>query len=70
MARELIIEMEFDIKTGEMRSDTLNFIGKDCEKIQDELTKAVAGLVLEVENKPEKEAKVQTVQISKQNVSR
>lgn len=70
MARELVIEMEFDIKTGEMRSDTLNFVGKDCEKIQDELTKAVAGLVVEVENKPEKDVRVQTVQVVKQPVRR
>ncbi len=70
MARELIIEMEFDIKTGEMRSDTLNFVGKDCEKIQDELTKAVAGIILEQDKKPEFEIRVQTVQISKQSVKR
>ena len=70
MARELVIEMEFDMKTGEMRSDTLNFVGKDCENIQNELTKAMAGLVVEQTNKPEKDMKVQMVQISKQSVKK
>jgi hypothetical protein len=68
MAREQIIEIEIDLETGEMRSDTLNFVGKECEAIQDELTKAMAGIIVDSEKKPEYDAKVQMVQSSKQHV--
>ena len=68
MSKERIVELEIDIDTGIVTSDTLNFVGKECEALQDGLTKALAGDLIEQTDKPEKEAQVQEVQIAKQNV--
>jgi hypothetical protein len=68
MARQVEVEIEIDIKTGAVTSDTLNFVGKECEAVHDTLQRALNGQVLEKVNKPEKEQKVVQVQINRQQV--
>lgn len=70
MAQERILEVEIDLSTGVPTIDTLNFVGKECESIQDQLQASLAGDVIEKVEKPEKEAEVQTVAVARQGVRR
>ncbi len=66
MAEERIIEIEIDMKTGHVSSDTLNFTGKECEEIHDAIQRELQGEILQQIDKPEKEQMVVQIQNTKQ----